>query len=64
MESEADLARWAKNHAITLTTLNEDFDIGESIQAGLESGANEHLTFGRFEGALAVFNRSVEQTLL
>lgn len=64
VESEADLARWAKNHAITLTTLNEDFDIGESIQVGLESGANEHLTFGRFEGALAVFNRSVEQALL
>ena len=63
LESEEDLAHWAKNHAITLETLTEDFEIGESIQAGLESGANEHLTFGRFEGALAEFNRGVESRL-
>ena len=63
VECERDLAHWEKNHAITLVTLAEDFDIGESIQAGLESGANEHLTFGRFEGALAEFNRSVESRL-
>ena len=60
LESEEDRAHWAKNHEITLVTLSEDFDIGESIQSGLESGANEHLTFGRFEGALAEFNRCVE----
>ena len=63
VESEADLAHWAKNHEITLRTLTEDFDIAERIQSGLESGANEHLTFGRFEGALAVFNRSVDSRL-
>ncbi len=63
LEREEDLAHWAKNHDITQTTLAEDFDIGESIQAGLESGANEHLTFGRFEGALAAFNREVERQL-
>ncbi len=63
LESDEDMAHWAKNHEITLTTLSEDFDIGESIQAGLESGANEQLTFGRFEGALAEFNRSVEARL-
>ncbi len=60
VESAEDLEHWAKNHAITVKTLNEDFDIGEGIQAGLESGANEYLTFGRFEGALDVFNRAVE----
>lgn len=64
VESDADLAHWARNHAITMETLGEDFDIGESIQAGLESGANEHLTFGRFEGALAEFNRLVSARLL
>ncbi len=63
VESEADRAHWEKNHAITLATLIEDFEIGESIQAGLESGANDHLTFGRFEGALAEFNRSVNSWL-
>ncbi|MEM7284016.1 MAG: SRPBCC family protein [Pseudomonadota bacterium] len=64
MEAEGDLAHWAKNHAITVQTLNEDFDIGEEIQAGLKSGANEYLTFGRFEGALDRFNRVVNERLL
>ena len=63
LDSDEDLAHWAKNHAITLKTLTEDFEIGESIQAGLESGANDHLTFGRFEGALAEFNRCVGERL-
>lgn len=63
LESEEDLAHWEKNHAITMKTLAEDFAIGESIQAGLESGANERLTFGRFEGALAEFKQSVESRL-
>ena len=44
-----------QNHRITVTTLSEDFEIGEGIQAGLSSGANQHLTFGRYEGALNAF---------
>ncbi|MEL7538844.1 MAG: SRPBCC family protein [Pseudomonadota bacterium] len=63
VESAEDLAHWRKNHDITMKTLAEDFDIGERIQAGLESGANDHLTFGRFEGALAEFNRCVDSQL-
>ena len=43
-----------------MTTLDEDFVIGESIQANLNSGANNVLTFGRFEGALTQFNETVE----
>lgn len=54
---------WAKNHAITMATLNEDFDIGDSIQSGLNSGANSHMIFGRFEGALAKFNQTVQACL-
>lgn len=54
---------WAKNHAITATTLAEDFAIGESIQSGLSSGANQVLTFGRFEGALKTFNDLVDSYL-
>jgi phenylpropionate dioxygenase-like ring-hydroxylating dioxygenase large terminal subunit len=61
--TKEDRAYWAKNHAITVKTLAEDFAIGESIQSGLESGANEHLTFGRFEGALAAFSDSVRSYL-
>lgn len=56
-------AYWAKNHAITTTTLAEDFAIGESIQSGLSSGANQALTFGRFEGALKTFNDLVNSYL-
>lgn len=63
LDDEADLAHWARNHAITLETLTEDFDIAAGIQSGLDSGANSHLTFGRFEGALAAFNRRVERCL-
>lgn len=54
-----DHRHWQHNHKITMMTLQEDFDIGEGIQAGLASGANDTLTFGRFEGALDTFNRSV-----
>ena len=56
-------AYWTKNHAITTATLAEDFAIGESIQSGLSSGANQVLTFGRFEGALKTFNDLVDSYL-
>tara|TARA_E500000178_G_scaffold293485_1_gene298265 strand:+ start:2399 stop:3535 length:1137 start_codon:yes stop_codon:yes gene_type:complete len=55
----AEEAYWEKNHQITSTTLNEDFVIGESIQSGFASGANDVITFGRFEGALPEFNRTI-----
>lgn len=55
----ANTEHWERNHAITSTTLAEDFDIGESIQATLASGANSDMLFGRFEGALDQFNRTV-----
>lgn len=62
-EGEQSATHWERNHRITCTTLAEDFTIGESIQSGLESGANEFLTFGRFEGALHHFNESIAQAL-
>lgn len=61
--ADEDRAHWLRNHEITLETLAEDFAISESIQAGLASGANTHLTFGRFEGALGDFHRSVDLRL-
>ena len=54
---------WEANHAFTMETLVEDFDLGEGIQATLGSGANETLRFGRFEGALAHFNAEIERLL-
>lgn len=56
-------AHWKRNMEISIATLDEDFELGESIQAGLNSGANQHLTFGRNEGALAAYNRWVEGQL-
>jgi len=54
---------WRRNHLLTTTTLDEDFDLGEGIQRGLASGANAHLNFGRFEGALVRFNRFVDKAI-
>jgi phenylpropionate dioxygenase-like ring-hydroxylating dioxygenase large terminal subunit len=41
----------------------EDFAIARSIQHGLASGANTHLEFGRFEGAIAHFHRTLDAAL-
>ena len=57
--SEDPIKHWKQNHRITVTTLTEDFEIGEGIQAGLTSGANRQLTFGRYEGALNAFAKIV-----
>ena len=62
-QSSNDAAYWQRNHEITTSTLAEDFDIGESIQAVAMSGANEDMVFGRFEGALDKFNQVVERYL-
>ena len=58
-----DKRLWDHNHAITTKTLEEDFIIGESIQATACSGANAEMLFGRFEGALDAFNKTVERRL-
>lgn len=61
-DSEAPDSYWQSNHEFTMRTLREDFDLGESIQAGLGYGDEEFL-FGRFEGALDSFNCAVERQL-
>ncbi|MDO3720528.1 aromatic ring-hydroxylating dioxygenase subunit alpha [Marinobacter sp. chi1] len=61
--TEKELDYWQRNREISLNTLDEDFELGEQIQAGMASGANSKLTFGRNEGALATFNAWVEERL-
>ena len=56
-------AYWAKNHAITMATLREDFELAEEIQAGFASRGNPSHLFGRFEGALNRFNLLVEEMI-
>lgn len=54
---------WRRNHGISKATLSEDFEICVDIQSGLESGANDELTYGRYEGALDRFNIEIEKVL-
>lgn len=53
----------AKNHAVSIRTLDEDFEIAEQIQRGLPTGANSHLRFARFEGALSDWRQQLEAEL-
>ncbi|MEX0345085.1 MAG: aromatic ring-hydroxylating dioxygenase subunit alpha [Rhizobiaceae bacterium] len=61
--SEKEENYWRKNHELTVATLNEDFELAEKIQRGFSLGVNQHLTFGRYEGALHRFNEQVDQLL-
>ena len=61
--TEDKAPHWIRNHAITSTTLEEDFEVNEAVQSGLASGTNAFLTFGRYEGALEEFNQEVEKRL-
>lgn len=61
--SDKDRNHWQRNMTISVATLDEDFELGESIQAGMSSGANKNLTFGQNEGALAAYNAWVEEQL-
>jgi phenylpropionate dioxygenase-like ring-hydroxylating dioxygenase large terminal subunit len=65
-EPLTDSARkhWNANVDLTLRTIEtEDFVMGESIQRGLASGANTHMTYGRFEAGLPTFHRAIAQAL-
>lgn len=42
---------------------DEDFAVARAVQRGLGSGANDHLTFGRFEGAIGHFHRTLDAAL-
>ena len=53
-------AHWQKNADILSAVTGEDFALGEAIQAGLRSGANKVLTFGRYEQSIGWFHDAVE----
>ncbi len=62
-KDNTDQEHWLRNDAIAQETLAEDGEVGESIQRGIDSGANSAFRFGRFEGALAAFNASIDRHL-
>lgn len=61
--AQKEQAHWDRNHHITNITLEEDFEMGESIQSGIQSGANSHLRFGLFEGGLTKLERYIDQAI-
>lgn len=54
---------WGKSLDLVKAVVGEDSDRGEAIQSGLLSGANRHLTFGRFEQGLGWYHEAVEQAI-
>lgn len=65
-EAPADdkaLGHWQRNLALYRQTLGEDYALAESIQAGLASGANTALRFGRFEFAAARFHALLDEQM-
>jgi hypothetical protein len=48
---------------VTETGAPEDRALAESIQRTMESGANEHFTFGHFESAIIHFHRNLRAAL-
>src|SRR5262245_24404551 len=59
-ETEATRAAWDRRLAQMLGTINEeDFPVVEDVQRGLAAGAQQYLTFGRHEPALAHFHRAI-----
>lgn len=62
--SDSAHGHWRRNMDLLLRTVEtEDFPIGEDIQFGFVSGAQDHVTYGRNEPALAHFETAVSQAL-
>ncbi len=62
---DEDPAAAAKRDAafVSQTGAAEDNAVVCAIQKGIASGANEHFSYGRFEGAIAHFHRSLDALL-
>lgn len=61
-ETEKMKQYWEKNLDLVVGVVEEeDFPVGETIQRGFHSQAQNHITFGTNEPALAHFHRSVTQ---
>lgn len=54
---------WQKNYDLIRVVFNEDFEIGEGIQKGLDTGANTHFVFGKYECGLHFGQKSIDDAL-
>ncbi|WP_370155237.1 aromatic ring-hydroxylating dioxygenase subunit alpha [Ferrovibrio sp.] len=61
--TEKARVHWDRNVKIFWDALDEDFQMGQAIQSGFRSGANSHITFGRFEQGCAWFHDSMDRAL-
>jgi phenylpropionate dioxygenase-like ring-hydroxylating dioxygenase large terminal subunit len=62
--TESARRHWDNNMDLACRTVEtEDFEMGEGIQRGLASGANTHMTYGRFEAGLPTFHRAIAHAL-
>lgn len=62
-DNERARSHWDRNVQLYRDTLAEDYAQMEAIHAGLESGANRELRFGRYEFALARFHVQLDAQL-
>lgn len=57
-------AHWERNFELLLRTVEEeDFPVGEGIQQGFRSGAQDAIVFGRNEPALQYFHKTIRAAL-
>lgn len=61
--SGASRVYWDKQIALIKTALAEDFAVARGVQANFASGANSHLTFGRYEKGLTYFHDAIAEAL-
>ncbi len=54
---------WQANYDVVKTVFDEDFTIGEGIQKGLATGANEHFVFGTFECGLHFGQKAINDAI-
>jgi phenylpropionate dioxygenase-like ring-hydroxylating dioxygenase large terminal subunit len=63
-ESEKAKLHWMKNMDLLIRTVQgEDFPVGEDIQRGFRSGAQDSIVFGRNEPALHHYHRQIRAGL-
>ncbi|MBI4852135.1 MAG: Rieske 2Fe-2S domain-containing protein [Acidobacteria bacterium] len=62
-ETEKAISHWQKNIDILTNATEEDFWMGEAIQKGLSSGANQHFNFARYEHSLHYFHKAISEAI-
>jgi phenylpropionate dioxygenase-like ring-hydroxylating dioxygenase large terminal subunit len=63
-KTDAERTHWDKNMQLVLDVVTgEDFPAGRTIQAGLTSGAQTHVVYGRNEPAMIHYHQSMRRAL-